>query len=147
MGDHQPFQHRIAHALARFQHRPFFERLFIPFIVPGAHHRRPVGFGQAVDVGDLEIHPLHAFDHGGGRGRAGGHHLDPMRDAGFHLIRRVLERVQHDRRAAEMVDFLFLDQIEHQVGADLTEANVGAHGGGDGPGEAPAVAVEHRQGP
>jgi hypothetical protein len=60
--------------------------------MPGAHHRRPIGLGQAVGVGDIEIHPLHALDDGGGRRRAGGHHLDRMIDARFHFVRGVLEQ-------------------------------------------------------
>jgi hypothetical protein len=46
-----------------------------------------------------------------------------------------------------VIDLFLLDQIEHQIGADLAQADIGADRGGDGPREAPAVAVKHRQGP
>jgi len=98
-------------------------------------------------MGDLEVHFLHAFDHRRRGCRAGSHHLHHMIDAGLHLIRGVLKRVQYDRRPAEVIDLLLLDQVENHVGADLAQADIDTDGRGDGPGETPTVAVKHWQGP
>ncbi|MNL81194.1 hypothetical protein D3C87_2082310 [compost metagenome] len=46
-----------------------------------------------------------------------------------------------------MADPVFADQVEDLLRVDATEEHMHAGQGGDGPGVAPAVAVEHRQGP
>ena len=59
IGDHQAFLHRVAHALARLERGPLLHRQRVPLIVPLADHRRAVGLGQAVDVGDVRSRALH----------------------------------------------------------------------------------------
>ena len=46
-----------------------------------------------------------------------------------------------------MGDAFVADQLEDRLGADRAQADAQARIGGEGPGEAPAVAVEHRQRP
>ena len=53
----------------------------------------------------------------------------------------------HDRRAAVVADLVLADRVEDRLGFHPPQADVGAGDGGDGPREAPAVAVEHRQRP
>ena len=67
----------------------------------------------------------------------------------FHTLGGAIlrQRADHDRRAAEMRDALGFDQADGLARLGLAHADVPAAGGGDCPGEAPAVAVEHRQGP
>ena len=124
---------------------PIVER--VPFLVLRAHRRRAVGLGQAVDVGDVEAHPLHALDDGGGRRRAGDEAMHLLVDPGLHFRRRVDERQVHDRRAAVMGDPVLAHRVEDRLRLDLAQADVHAGVGGHRPDEAPAVAVEHRQRP
>ena len=79
VGDHQPFEHRVAHPLARLEPGALVVGQRVPFVVPGADHGRAVDLGQAVDMGDAEAERLDAADHRGGRRGAGGHHLDRAR--------------------------------------------------------------------
>src|SRR3546814_14702660 len=61
------------------------------------------------------------------------------------LRRRVDQHVQHDRRAAEMIDPVIGDGVEDRLRLDPAQTDMRAGALGDSPGEAPAVAVEHRQ--
>ena len=67
----------------------------------------------------------------------------------FHSVGGAIlgERTDHDGRAAEMGDAFGFDQAHGFARVGLAHADVTAAGGGDGPGEAPAVAVEQGQGP
>lgn len=55
--------------------------------------------------------------------------------------------VEDDWRPAEMGDFVTGDGVEDRFGLDCAENDVCAGDGGDSPGEAPAVAVEHGECP
>ncbi len=77
IGDHQALKHGVGDALARFPLGALGIGECVPCLVPGADGDGAVGFGQAIDMGDVEAEPLHAFDDGGGRRGAGGHHADP----------------------------------------------------------------------
>ncbi|KAF1854083.1 hypothetical protein Lal_00005300 [Lupinus albus] len=147
IGDDHRLQHRAAHALARLDRRLLVQRQAVPAVVPDADDGRAIAFGQAVDMGDFPAHALHPGNDGGGRSGAGDHHLDLVIDALLQLGRGIVQHVEDDGRAAEVGHPLVADQLENGVGADLTQADGGAGGDRDGPGEAPAVAVEHRQRP
>src|SRR4051812_2582784 len=54
IGHHQPFQYRIAHALARLEPGPLVAGTGVPFVVPRADDRRAVDLGQPVDMRDAE---------------------------------------------------------------------------------------------
>ncbi len=47
IGNHQPFQGRIAHALARLDPCALVQRLLIPLVMPGANGHWAVNFSQA----------------------------------------------------------------------------------------------------
>ncbi|MNQ31925.1 hypothetical protein D3C85_453080 [compost metagenome] len=147
IADHHPFQGRVAHALAGLDARPLVERQGVPFGVPGAHGDRAVDFGEAVDVGDLDAHLLHRTDHLGRRRRAGDHGVDRMVDGGLGGVGHVDQRVEHDGGAAQVADAVLADQGEDLLRIDPAQEHVHAGQRGDGPRVAPAVAVEHRQGP
>src|SRR5450759_424162 len=59
----------------------------------------------------------------------------------------VAEHGQDGRRGAEVGDALGSQRLPDPVRVDLAQADVPGGGRGDAPGEAPAAAVEHRQGP
>ena len=106
-----------------------------------------VDLGQSVDVGDIEAGPGHGGQHGLRRRSGGGDELDPVGE-GALLLRAGVEQRRHDDGGAAQVGHLVLgDGIEDGLRAHPAQAHVRAGHGGEGPGEAPAVAVEHRQGP
>ena len=120
---------------------------WLPFLVLRADRRRAVDLGQAVDVRQVEADALHALDHRRRRRRRRDHAAHLVRDALLHLVRRVDQRGVNDRSAAVVRDLMFLDQIENFGSINLAQADIRARVGGHGPGESPAVAVEHRQRP
>src|SRR3981189_695689 len=61
--------------------------------------------------------------------------------------RSVDQRIVDDRRAAHVGDAVLPDQFKDPGRLDLAQADIDAGGRRDGPGKAPAIAVEHRQGP
>jgi hypothetical protein len=63
------------------------------------------------------------------------------------LDRRVDQHRVDDRRPAVVGDTMLADRREHRRRLHVPQADVDARAGRDRPGEAPAVAVEHRQGP
>ena len=73
--------------------------------------------------------------------------VDPLRERAAHGRRRVRDHVHHDRRAAHVGHAMLGERLEDRPGLDLAQADVGAGLQGHAPGEGPAVAVEHRQGP
>ena len=145
VGDDHVLLDGVADALAGEDGGAFGRGQRVPLRVPGADGDGAVDFGEAVDVGDVEAEAAHAFEHGGGRGGAGGHDADGLGeglDAGV-----VEDHAEDDGGAAHVGDAVIGDGGQDVGGVDPAEADVGAGHGGDGPGEAPAVAVKHRQGP
>ena len=129
-------------ALAREQPGPLGGRQQPPLRPLGAHGRRAVGLGQPVDVDHAEVQVVHAREQRGRGRRCGDHHghlpLDAVR------LRVVDDHQLHGRGAVEVGDALGVDQVPDQVRLDLADRQVPAGDRGDAPGEAPAVAVEHR---
>ena len=82
-----PSSHRVADALAAVAlgARADVER--VPLGVLRAHRRGTVGLGEAVDVRDVEAHPLHALDHRRRRRGAGDKTVHDVVDAGFFICR------------------------------------------------------------
>ena len=137
----------IAHALARLQMRLGLGVERVPLVLPVVDHGGAVDLGQAVEMGDLEARLAHRLEHRGGRRRGGGEEAHEMRQR-LLLVRARIEQHRHDdRRAAEMGDLVLGDQVVHRLGAHLAQADVHARLDADRPGEAPAVAMEHRQRP
>jgi len=98
-------------------------------------------------VGDLEADFGHAFDDGGG-GRCGGDEPGhAVVDAFTPFGRRIGQHGMDDGGAAVVGHLVFPDGLQDQLGIDPAQTDVGAGIGRHGPGEAPAVAVEHGQGP
>ncbi len=145
--DHQPVEGGVAYPLAGLDLRTLFQRQRIPFLVPGAHGHRAVDLGQAIGVGHLDAHLLDGTNDLG-RGRCAGHHrLHRVLDGSLGCLGHVDQGIEHDRRTAQVADPVFADQVQDLLRVDPAQEHVGAGQGGDGPGVAPAVAVEHRQGP
>src|SRR5690606_37905292 len=101
----------------------------------------------AMDVGHLDAHCLDRADDLGRRRCAGDHGVHRMVDGGLGFRGHVDQRVEHDGRAAHVGDLLVVDQVEDLLRVDPAQAHVHTGHGRGPPGVAPAVAVEHRQGP
>ena len=147
VGDHDALQGQIGHSLARRQPRPLLQAQAVPFVMPGADQARAIAFGQPIGMGDAETVAFHGGDDGAGRRRAAGRDRDALVENLLGGIGGVRQHVQHDRRAAEMGHALALDRGIDQGRIHPAQADMGARHGGDRPGEAPAVAMEHRQRP
>ncbi|MNQ61278.1 hypothetical protein D3C85_755910 [compost metagenome] len=115
--------------------------------MPGADRHRAVDLGQAVDVGHADAHGFHRAYHLGRWRRAGDHGVHRMVDGGLGRFRHVHQGVEHDGRAAQVGDLVLADQGEDLLRVHPAQEHMHAGEGGHGPGVAPAVAVEHRQGP
>jgi hypothetical protein len=146
--DHREvFQRRVAHALARLlggARRPFQSA---PLRFPVVHDGRAVGLGQPVEMGHLEtLHPpcRRARFPAAARRRVEGHRLV---EVALLVVGRVEQRRHDDRRAAQMRHAVIGDRVIHRLGADPAQADMRAGLHRQRPGEAPAVAVEHRQRP
>ena len=98
-------------------------------------------------MGDVEARGLHRRQHRLGRRRGRGRELHHMRQRLLLLGRRVEQGRHHDRRAAQMRDLVLGDGVVHRLGAHRAQTDMRAGHRRDRPGEAPAVAVEHRQRP
>ena len=98
-------------------------------------------------MGHVEAHLLHAQDDRRGGRCAGGHHLDLVMDALLERGRGIRHHAEHDGGAAQVVDLLVLDETQDRRGPHMAQADTHPGDRGHRPGEAPAVAVEHRQRP
>ena len=141
------FLHRVRDTLACVQAGALADRQVRPLFLLRADRRRAVDLGQAVDVGDVEADALAAFDDRGRRRGPGDQAVDRVLDAGAQGFRRIDQQPVDDRRAAQVRDVVLADQREDQRRIDPAQADAGAGLQRHRPGEAPAVAVEHRQRP
>ena len=84
----------------------------------------------------------------GGRWRGGrGHHVDGVIEIAALLGAGVDQQAHDHRRAAQMADPLLGDRPVDGARLDPAQAHLGPSLEGHRPGKAPAIAVEHRQGP
>ena len=144
VGYHDAFECGVAHALVGLEFCPLFQRQLIPLAVPGTDRHRAIDLGQAVGVGDLDTHVLDCADDLGRRRGTGNHGLDRVIDGGLGRIRHAGQGVQHNGGAAQVGDAVFVDQVQDLLRVDPAQEDVHTGHRGDGPGVAPAVAVEHR---
>ncbi|GCC47293.1 hypothetical protein chiPu_0031783, partial [Chiloscyllium punctatum] len=95
----------------------------------------------------LDADALGTLEHRNRRRRAGDQACDRLHLAALRCVRRIDQRVVDDRRAAHMGDAVLRNQLEDFCGIDLAQTDIDAGGRRDRPGEAPAVAMKHRQRP
>ncbi len=98
-------------------------------------------------MGDAKAHLLHRGDHRRGRRCAAGRDVDDVLEAALRLGRRVDQHVEHDGRAAEVGHAMRADGREHRRRLHPAQADMGGARRRHGPGEGPAVAMEHGQRP
>ena len=144
---HDFLQRVIGDTLARHHPGAGIHAQITPLALPGAQDGGPVGFGEAVEVGDAKTQLFHGRDYfARWRGAAGGDLYGVI--ATHPLLRgRVHQHVEHHRRTAHVGDGVLLDHGEYHRRINLAQAHMGAGGGGHGPGVGPAVAVKHGQRP
>ena len=94
---------------------------------------------------DLEAERFGSLDHGGGRRRSRGRDHDRAVELAGGVVGA--DHHEHGRSAVQVGDTLRVDQLPDQRRVDLRQADVRRRCSGHRPGEAPAVAVEHRQRP
>ena len=102
IGDHQPFLHLIAHALAGLEIGLGLDGQAVPFLMPGADHRRAIDLGQAIDMGDLEARASCMAASTAAGGGAAAVIIRSCGPAGVAGGKRVEDHLHHDGRAAEM---------------------------------------------
>ena len=138
---------RVAHALPAVQAGLLGEVLRRPGLALHRHRGRAVDLGQPVGVRDPEAHARHALDHRGRRRGAGHHAVHRLRDARALVLGSIDDEVVDDGRGAVVRHAVIAHGREDGRGVHAPQANVRAAHHGQRPGEAPAVAVEHRQRP
>ena len=143
----QLFQRGIAHALARLLGGAAGAVQRVPFLMPFIDHGGAIDFGQAIDMHHFKAGLRHRRQHAFGRRRGGGHEAHFLRKAFALGIRGVDQGAHHNGRAAQMGDAMFGQRIEDRARPHPAQADMGARHRRQRPGHAPAVAVEHRQGP
>src|SRR5262249_20617901 len=109
--------------------------------------RRTLQFGHAVDVSDTEAELLHALDYLGRGRRAAGLDIDEVVEPAPLLGRRGGEQVEDGWCTARMRQRGCRDHRKDKCWVNFAQTDVGAAHCDHRPREAPAVAVEHRQGP
>ncbi len=137
----------VAHTLAGVEAGALANVQGIPGLMFGAHGGGAVHLGQSVHVGQVEPHLFHALDHRGRRRGARHHGLDACGHTYFHRGRGVDQKAVHDGRAAVVRNAMGADGIKDGLCVHPAQAHVDASTRCDGPGKAPAVAMEHGQRP
>src|SRR5699024_5131931 len=89
----------------------------------------------------------HAFYHGLWWRCAGHHALDPVGNAHLELVGGIDQQAVHDGCPTIMVDTVLAHGREDQFGVHPAQTDIDTRACRHGPGEAPAIAVEHGQCP
>ena len=139
--------HQVTHALPAHALGPLPDVHLSPRVVPGADGGRSVGFGEAIDVHEVEPHPFHSLDHRRRRRRRGHHRVHRVRDAGARRCGCVGQQRVDNRGAAVVRHAMIANRVEDGARFHLAQADVGTGQRGHRPDKAPAVAVKHRQCP
>ena len=98
-------------------------------------------------MGDADAELGHALQHRGRRRRRRGHHVDLVVEVAPLSGRGVDQHAHDHRRAAQMRHLVLGDRGVDRGGLDPAQAHLGARLQRHRPRKAPAVAVEHGQGP
>ena len=98
-------------------------------------------------MGHGDPHRLHPGDHGRGGRSAGGHHLDGVIQPPLERRVGIVEHIEHDGRRAEVAHLVLVQRAINGGRLHMAQADAHPGGGRQRPGEAPAVAVKHRQSP
>src|SRR5208337_2886835 len=112
-----------------------------------AYRVRPVGFGEAINVSDLDADFLSGANHRWWRRRGRRDHPQPGLEANAASRAVLGQGANHHRRATKMGDAFLLDKVHRTLGDDLRQADMAPAHRGYRPRETPAVAVEHGQRP
>ncbi|VTR67498.1 conserved hypothetical protein [Desulfosarcina cetonica] len=137
----------IGNPLAGLELGPLVIGKAVPLGLPLAYAMGAEHLGQAIGLGNVGADALHVADDGGGRRGAGGHDLQTLFQVQFVLGGVSGHADQNGRGGAQVGDAFLGDDLEDFLGNHLAQADMGGPHGRDAPGEAPAVAVEHGQGP
>ena len=137
----------VAHTLARVQTRTLANVEFIPALMLGADRSGPIGFRQAIDMGDVKAHGFHAFNHRRRWCSARYHGLDACGHALFHRSWRVYQQAVHDGGAAVVGHSMVANRVQNGLRIHSAQADVHRCTRCHRPGEAPAIAMEHGQRP
>ena len=143
----QALEPGIANALARLLCGTCRLVEMVPVAMPFIDDGRAIGFGQTIEMDNLEACLLHAGKDGFGRWRSGGVEGHCVRKLALVCCWRI-EQCRHDNRRATKMGHPFIgNRVIHLLCPHPAQADMGRGGDGQRPGEAPAIAVEHRQRP
>ena len=137
----------IPHALASVAFGALVDRQFVPGFVLGADRNRAVDLGQSIDMSQIDTDLLGALDDRGRWRGAGDLTGDSVGHAGPQRRVAVDQQRVNDGGAAHVGDAFVADGVPSGFGFHAAQADIDPGAFGDGPGEGPAVAMEHRQRP
>eukprot|EP00906_Rhabdomonas_costata_P008840 RCo012551 len=143
----------VGHTLAGLLRRLVLRAEILPLVFPFAQRVRPVALGEPIDVQNVNSEGLKVLDHLGRRGCSCGDHAEALQGRRQGLARlgqphgvRGQPR-DHDGSGAHVGGVLLLQQPHDFRVLHLAQAQVGPRDCRNGPGVAPAIAVEHGQRP
>lgn len=94
-------------------------------------------------MGYVEPFLFHRAQYRGGRRGGGGHYRNAVGQGPTLCLRRVDQQIEDDRRAAEMCYLLIRNRVEDGPRFASSQADTGPADRRRGPGEAPAITMEH----
>ena len=137
----------IANTLAPIQQSLLVQALGRPIAALDAHRCGAIDLGQAINVCDVKAQLGHALQHGCRRTGTSHHAFDLVCDSRLQMRGGLYQQVVHHRGGAVMVYAVVCHGLQYQSCVDFAQTHMHTAQHGDGPREAPAVAVKHRQGP
>ena len=115
--------------------------------MPVVHHGRAIGFGQTIEMRDLEPGFFHVRQQLFRRWRSSREKLYRLVKFPFHRVRCRNHQRHDNRRAAQMGHTFIRQRRPDRLGPDLPQTDMGADDRRQRPRKTPAVAMEHGQRP
>ena len=137
----------IANALSTVEQSLLVQAFVSPLVMLDAHRGGAIDLGQAIHMGDVKAQLGHTLQHGGWRTRTRYHAFDLVCDSRLQVRGGLDQQVVNHGGSAIMVDAVLCHGLQYQSCIDFAQTHMHTPQHGDGPWEAPAIAVKHRQGP
>ena len=145
--DGQPSLQGITNPLASISLGPLTKAQFGPIVLLGTNRCRSVNLGEPINMGEVKAHRLHTCDHRRWGRCACDHARNPMMDTRSKTFRRVNQHGMNNRGSTVVAHPMLADELENQGSVDLAKTNIDPCKRCNRPGETPAIAMKHRQGP
>ncbi|MNP02419.1 hypothetical protein D3C76_942730 [compost metagenome] len=145
--DRHIFLSRITHALSTFAFGQQVGGKLAPFLVLGTYHSGTVDLCQTVYLQKIDAHAMQRRNHRQLGRSATDQAMNTVADPGFPLLWRMGQHGVHHRRAAVMGNAVLSNHRQHALRLTAAKTHVSTGVDRHGPGEAPAIAMEHGQSP